>query len=87
MKALKIQANPSHETQLLDQGRLDHADDDGLIELFPSSRYFQVHFQHIHENADAVHKELKQLKQYVAALDAILDRVLALLLSSPKHNS
>ncbi|MCK9608474.1 MAG: hypothetical protein M0R33_18700 [Methylomonas sp.] len=87
MKAVKIQANPSHPTQLLAQDRLDHSNNDGLSEQFPSSRYFQVHFQHIHENADALHKELKQLKQYVAALDAKLDRVLALLLSSPKQNS
>lgn len=87
MKAVKIQQKPSHSAQLLTQDRLEHLDDDGLIELFPSSRYFQVHFQHIHENTDALHKELKQLKQNTAALDAKLDRVLALLLSSPQHNS
>lgn len=56
--------------------------EDDLIDLFPQSRYFQVHFQHVHENTHDLQEKLVQLKDYVAKVDEKLDRVLALLNSS-----
>lgn len=50
-----------------------------LLESFPLPRYFQVHFQHIHERTDTVHEELTALKDYVNKLEIKLDRLLTLL--------
>jgi len=59
--------------------------DDDLIDLFPHSQYFQVHFQHIHENAHDLQNELAQLKNYVAKVDEKLERLIALLDRSPER--
>lgn len=59
--------------------------EDDLIGLFPQSRYFQVHFQHVHENAHNLQDELIQLKNYVTKVDEKLERVLELLSRSPEH--
>lgn len=56
--------------------------DDDLIDLFPLPRYFQVHFQHAHENSRDLQGELAQLKGYVAKVDEKLERLM-LLLSHP----
>ncbi|WP_020563208.1 hypothetical protein [Methylosarcina fibrata] len=58
--------------------------DQELIDLFPLPRYFQVHFQHVHENTDALQSELAQLKQVVAGVDAKLEQLTALLSRSSK---
>jgi hypothetical protein len=52
---------------------------DDLLASFPLPRYFQVHFQHIHERTDAVHQELAELKNYVSKLESKLDTLLMLL--------
>ena len=54
-----------------------------LIDLFPQPRYFQVHFQHIHENVYLLQNELTQLKDQVAQVDDKLGRLLALLSAQP----
>ena len=59
--------------------------EDDLIGLFPQSRYFQVHFQHVHENAHDLQGELVQLRNYVAKVDEKLDRLMELLSRSPEH--
>jgi hypothetical protein len=59
--------------------------DDDLIDLFPLPRYFQVHFQHVHENTHDLQGELVQLKNYVAKVDEKLDRLMALLSRPPEH--
>lgn len=51
--------------------------DDDLIDLFPKPRYFQVHFQHIHENTCHLREELAQLKDSMAEIDDKLERLLA----------
>jgi hypothetical protein len=51
--------------------------DDDLIDLFPKPRYFQVHFQHIHENAWLLREELAQLKDSVREIDKKLECLLA----------
>lgn len=59
--------------------------DDDLIDLFPLPRYFQVHFQHVHENTQDLQVELVQLKDYVAKVDQKLERLMAMLSRSPEH--
>lgn len=59
--------------------------DDDLIDLFPLPRYFQVHFQHVHENTQDLQGELIQLKDYVAKVDQKLERLMAMLSRSPEH--
>ncbi len=60
-------------------------DNDDLIDLFPLPRYFQVHFQHVHENIHDLQGELAQLKDYVAKVDDKLERMMALLSRLPEH--
>jgi hypothetical protein len=52
---------------------------DDLLSSFPLPRYFQIHFQHIHERTDNVHQELAELKLYVNKLETKLDALLLLL--------
>lgn len=59
--------------------------EDDLIDLFPRPRYFQVHFQHVHENSHDLQGELVQLKDYVAKVDEKLERLMALLSRPPEH--
>jgi predicted RNase H-like nuclease (RuvC/YqgF family) len=53
--------------------------DDDLIDLFPLPRYFQVHFEYLHENNQALRDQVKQLQQTLAELEAKLDRFIVLL--------
>jgi hypothetical protein len=53
---------------------------DDLINRFPFPRYFQVHFQHIHENNLQLRNELTQLKDSVAQADKKIELLLALLI-------
>ncbi|MGZ5027711.1 MAG: hypothetical protein ACXV9T_11075 [Methylobacter sp.] len=59
--------------------------EDDLIGLFPLPRYFQVHFQHVHESTHDLQDELDQLKAYVAQVDEKLERVIALLTRPLEH--
>lgn len=59
--------------------------EDDLIDLFPLPRYFQVHFQHVHENTHDLQGELAQLKDYVARVDEKLERLMALLSRPTEH--
>jgi len=63
----------------------DVNNDDDFNDLFPLPRYFQVHFQHIHENTHDLQGELVQLKDYVAKVDEKLERLIALLSRPPEH--
>ncbi|MFZ2169354.1 MAG: hypothetical protein WAW61_06895 [Methylococcaceae bacterium] len=64
--------------------------EDDLIDLFPLPRYFQIHFEHIHDNSHEVQgklthlnhdlqSQLDQLKQTLAKVEDKLDRFIALL--------
>lgn len=46
------------------------------IELFPLPIYFQTHFQHIHENNQALHQEIRALNRHLARLEAKMDLAL-----------
>jgi hypothetical protein len=57
----------------------EHQEHDELLTSFPLPRYFQVHFQYIHERTDDVHQELAELKATVNKLETKLDALLMLL--------
>ena len=72
--------------------------EDDLIDLFPLPRYFQVHFEHIHDNTHDVQGKLKhlnhdlqsqmdQLVQTLAKVEGKLDGIIALLGNTiePEH--
>lgn len=84
MKTLKLLQEPKSEKipPKMSDDRSVNKDDD-LIDLFPLPRYFQVHFQHIHENTHDLQGELVQLKQNVAKVDEKLERLMALLSRLP----
>jgi hypothetical protein len=60
--------------------------DDDIIDLFPLPRYFQLHFEHAHQNIHDLQSELVQLKEYVAKVDEKLECLVALLIRSPEQS-
>jgi hypothetical protein len=70
---MKLQDQPSNKT-------------DDLVAGFPRPRYFQVHFQQIHDNNLQLQNELAQLKDSVAQTDKKIERLLALLSPSDPVN-
>ncbi|NOU21604.1 MAG: hypothetical protein HOO93_07390 [Methyloglobulus sp.] len=80
MQPLKLSQAPNSVTALKDRYS---GEDNGLIDLFPKPRYFQVHFQHIHEHNQQLQDELMQLKETVAHLDEKFGRLLTQLNSPP----
>jgi hypothetical protein len=63
--------------KILKERRMQEEDD--LLDLFPLPQYFQVHFQHVHENAKDIQAKMIQLREYVTQVDVKLDRLTALL--------
>ncbi len=59
--------------------QLESLTEDDLLKLFPLPRYFQVHFQHVHENADNSQRKIDQLQRHMIRLEAKLDILLAAL--------
>jgi len=85
MKTLKLaQEAKDVKKSVKTPGRRRVKADDDLIDLFPLPRYFQVHFQHVHENTHDLQGELLELKDYVAKVDAKLERLMALLSRPPE---
>ncbi|MGZ4981381.1 MAG: hypothetical protein ACXWF8_18975 [Methylobacter sp.] len=82
METLKL-VQKSKSIKLLKKPNIKTEDD--LIDLFPLPRYFQVHFQHAHENIHDLQGELVQLKDYVAKVDEKLERLMALLNRPHEH--
>jgi hypothetical protein len=86
MKTLKlVQESKGVKLPAKTSKNRDVKKDDDLIDLFPLPRYFQVHFQHVHENTHDLQGELVQLKDYVAKVDEKLERLMALLSRPPEH--
>jgi hypothetical protein len=81
MQSVKLSQAPTRALAQANRANNDrHSDnDDGLSDLYPKPQYFQVHFQHLHENNQQLHEELAKLKASVAQVDKKLDRLLALL--------
>lgn len=47
-----------------------------LIELFPLPKYFQIHFQYIHESNNMLKNELSQMTQQLMAMEAKLNQLM-----------
>jgi hypothetical protein len=80
MKTLKLFQEPKREkNKAMISEDLNITKDNDLIDLFPLPRYFQVHFEHIHENTHVLNNDVVQLKQAIAKVDEKIERLLALL--------
>lgn len=53
--------------------------EDEILTYFPQSKYFQIHFQHSHENADVIQQELLALKKHVVSVEQKLEKIMSLL--------
>jgi hypothetical protein len=53
--------------------------EDDLLDLFPLPRYFQVHFEYIHDNTNELQIQINQLKETLEKVEGKLDRFIALL--------
>ncbi len=82
METLKLVQKPKKSKMLNEHGIMDN---DDLIDLFPLPRYFQVHFQHVHENTHNLHSDLAQLKDYVVKIDEKLERLMTELSRLTEH--
>lgn len=80
MQTAKLSLAPKSAAAL--KGRYS-GKDCGLINSFPKPQYFQVHFEHLHENTSQLQAELTQLNDTVAHLDEKLGRLLGLLSGLP----
>jgi len=80
MKTLKLFQEPKRgkNSAMISENREITKEDD-LIDLFPLPRYFQVHFEYLHENTHVLNRDVVQLKQAIAKVDEKLERLLALL--------
>lgn len=85
METLKLVQKPKHAKIPAKPSKHPTVKGEDLIELFPLPQYFQVHFQHVHENTHNIQDELSQLKDYVAKVDEKLERLTALLSRMTEH--
>lgn len=46
-----------------------------LLRLFPSPRYFQIHFGHVHEKVELANTRLTELMQSIERLESRLDQL------------
>lgn len=60
--------------------------EDEVLAFFPQSKYFQIHFQHCHENAAVIQQELYALKEYVVNLEEKLERIMKMLDDKTNNN-
>ena len=94
MTTLKCSQENHHNTTVKSHGNHENngstKKEDDLIDLFPLPRYFQVHFEHIHDNTHDVQgklnhlnhdiqSQLDQIKQTLANVEGKLDRFIMLL--------
>jgi len=85
MKTSALKHNYFHSVPTETKEEHKPLSENDLIELFPQPRYFQIHFQHIHDNADALRREVEQLKQTINSLDQKVASLLSLLNTSSKQ--
>lgn len=52
---------------------------DVLIDALPLPRYFQMHFEYIHDNTQELREQVNQLSQTLAHLENKMDQLLGLL--------
>ena len=87
LKQLQEHKPKKELTALVNSAKRRIKKEDDLIDLFPLPRYFQVHFEHIHENTHDVQGKLDRLAQTLATVESKLDRFIALLgqHTEPEH--
>lgn len=79
MEALKLiqeQKTFSKATEINEYAQISEAE---LVKLFPLPRYFQIHFQHIHENIDELKTDTQNLREAVLEINTKLDLLIQLL--------
>ena len=90
MTTLKCLQEHMHTTEPTPPVTSEKSKEDDLIDLFPLPRYFQVHFEHIHDSTHDVQgklthlnhdiqSQLDLLKETLATVEGKLDRFIALL--------
>jgi hypothetical protein len=90
LKQLQEHKDKNEPSQLENPEKHSIKQGDDLIDLFPLPRYFQIHFEHIHDNTYDVQGKLKhlnhdlqsqldQLGQTLAKVEGKLDGIITLL--------
>ena len=82
MEALKLVQQQKHSITskpLIQTNEYAPLIEDDLIKLFPSPRYFQIHFQQLHENTDNLKTDMQNLKNTVLEINTKLDLLMQLL--------
>ena len=74
---LRVEHKKLPRQQVVQNDRFDSIGTEELLELFPLSRYFQIHFTHVHENCGHAQRQLDELKQSINRVEQKLDRLLA----------
>lgn len=70
----KIKKTP--QQQVVYDYRFDKIDSEEMLELFPLPRYFQIHFNHVHENCEQAKRQIDDLRQKLDRIEQKLDRFL-----------
>lgn len=78
MKALKLVQEQKTDT-LAKTSEYAGIMETELLKLFPLPRYFQIHFQHIHENIDELKTDTQHLRAAVLEINTKLDGLIQLL--------
>ncbi len=87
MSTLKL-LQKQHNHPAIKFAGLHYSQPDNQVTDTHLTQYFQIHFQHIHENIRDSQNEVKQLQQQVADLNIKLDKLSALLAYlAPQQNS
>ncbi|MDD2722574.1 MAG: hypothetical protein PHH59_00945 [Methylovulum sp.] len=76
LKLLQEQANRTVAKTAECNNSLKDVPSDGL----PLTQYFQIHFQHIHENTRLMQDELVQFRHHIADLNLKVEQLTALLI-------
>jgi hypothetical protein len=73
MSTNRIPFQADHDQKPLQSGSATN--EPAAAEQFPSARYFQVHFQYLHENNQLLQKQLVHLEQQIEQLNRRLERI------------
>lgn len=64
-----------------DRYSVDSVSPEELHALFPLPRYFQIHFNHLHEKLAQTTQQTEELKQRMSRIEKKIDRLLAMMAS------
>jgi hypothetical protein len=83
MEALKLVAKQKNHSKYANKkaeiNQYAQISEAELMKLFPLPRYFQIHFQHLHDNIGGLKTDTQELKQTLQQLDTKIDFLLQLL--------